>query len=352
MQDADGGVFVKMGDVENSGPARPRYYGPKCTGATITTVMNFAHASRVYARIPKWRAFADGLREKAERGWRYYHTHPQTTRSDTGEIRAGNASRSAEDQDRLEAMAGIHLFALTGKREYHDAVLRQARKMRQLTEGIWSPYEAGTAEALTDYLTIPGADPGLVGRIRKQLHDSSGNDRFAPAVGSDLYRAWMNPEAYHWGSNTVRASFGFSALLVAKSGGVPADAQTRLKTRAADLLHSFHGVNPFSAVLLTNMERYGAALSMKRIWHERFNYDTPFAANPPPGYVVGGANQSYGGTKGNRPGEVEWIKKQPRAKAYADFNEPWPMNSWELSENAIYYQAAYIRLLAGIMKNR
>ncbi len=34
----------------------------------------------------------------------------------------------------------------------------------------------------------------------------------------------------------------------------------------------------------------------------------------------------------------------------ADFNEPWPANSWEITENAIYYQAAYIRLLSGVMK--
>ncbi|MCW5940928.1 MAG: glycoside hydrolase family 9 protein [Fimbriimonadaceae bacterium] len=352
MQDADGGVFVKMGDVDNSGPTRPRYYGPKCTGATITTVMNFAHAARVYSRFPKWKAFADGLRARAEKGWRYYHSHPQTVRSDTGEIRAGNASRSAEDQDRLEGMAGIHLFALTGKKEYHDAVLKQAGKTRQLSEGIWSPYETGMTEALTDYLSLPNADPALCGRIRRQLRDSARNDRFSPSAEADLYRAWMNPEAYHWGSNTVRASFGFGALLAAQHGGVAPEDRERLRTRASDLLHSFHGVNPFSAVLLTNMERYGAALSMKRIWHERFNYDTPFAANPPPGYVVGGANQSYGGSKGNRAGEVDWIRTQPRAKAYADFNEPWPMNSWELTENAIYYQAAYVRLLAGVMKAR
>jgi endoglucanase len=64
----------------------------------------------------------------------------------------------------------------------------------------------------------------------------------------------------------------------------------------------------------------------------------------------GGANQQYGGRKNDKPGEVAWIKEQPRAKAYADFNETWPRNSWELSENAIYYQAAYIRLLSGVMK--
>ena len=33
-------------------------------------------------------------------------------------------------------------------------------------------------------------------------------------------------------------------------------------------------------------------------------------------------------------------------KSYLDFNDGWPESSWEISEPAIYYQAAYIRLLA------
>lgn len=350
MQDSDGGVFVKMGDIANSGSARPRYYGPKCTGATIATAMNFAHAARVYSQFAPWKSFAADLQQRAERAWTYYKTHERTYKADTGEIRAGNASRGPEDQDRLEAMAAIHLFALTGKKEYQDAIPAKSLLTRQLKEGIWSPYEAGMTEALTDYLSLPKADPALVKKIREQLHNSARNDRFAPPVTADLYRAWMNPEAYHWGSNTVRASFGFAALLVARFGEVDTSDQQRLQQRARDMVHSFHGVNPFSAVLLTNMEKLGAERSMHRIWHERFNYDTPFASNPPPGYVVGGANRSYGGKKNDKPGEVEWIKEQPRAKAYADFNENWPRNSWELSENAIYYQAAYVRLLSGVMK--
>jgi hypothetical protein len=162
----------------------------------------------------------------------------------------------------------------------------------------------------------------------------------------------MNPEAYHWGSNSVRASFGFVALLAEQYGGLSQPEQLRLRQRAQDMLHSFHGVNPFSAVMMSNMGGLGAELSMKHIYHERYGFGTPFESNPPPGYVVGGANQSFGGQNGQQGGAVEWIKSQPRAKSYADFNDGWPKNSWELSEPAIYYQAAYIRLLAGVMRGR
>ena len=37
---------------------------------------------------------------------------------------------------------------------------------------------------------------------------------------------------------------------------------------------------------------------------------------------------------------------QPIQKAYRDWNTSWPENSWEITENAIGYQAGYVRLLA------
>jgi hypothetical protein len=350
MQAADGGVNVKMGSIDYNGARSKRYYGPEDTGATIACAMSYAHAARVYGRFPHWKAFAEDLARRAERAWAYYRSHPRTYRADTGEIKSGNASRGPEEQDRLEGMAAIHLFALTRKPEYNAAVVKMAGKTRQLSEPTWSPYESGMCEALTDYLSLSGADAGLCQAIRKQLHNSASNDRFAPPADADLYRAWMNPEAYHWGSSTVRASFGFSALLAAQYGEVDSQDQVRMRQRAEDMLHSFHGVNPFTAVMMSNMGSLGAELSMKHIYHERYGFGTPFASNPPPGYVVGGQNQSFGGQNGEKPGDVSWIKSQPRGKAYADFNDGWPKNSWELSEPAIYYQAAYIRLLAGVMK--
>ncbi len=350
MQDSDGGVFIKMGNLRDRKGDNGRYYGPKCTGASITFAMNTAHAARVFGKFPKWKGFAGKLEAASKNAWTYYKTHPRTTDLDKGDITAGIANRSLDDQDQLEANAAVHLMALTGAKEYRDAVVAKAGTLRQLKEGIWSVYGAGAAEAMIDYLDLPNADVALKDRIRKQLAGSATNPGFAPHVETDLYRAWMNPDAHHWGSNNPRAVYGFNATIVAQFGGAPASEKARLTQRAHDMLHSFHGVNPLSVVYLTNMEKLGASLSVKRIWHERFNYDTPFASNPPPGYVSGGPNQSYGGNKGTRPGEVDWIKSQPRAKAYADFNEPWPANSWEITENAIYYQAAYVRLLAGVMR--
>ena len=92
----------------------------------------------------------------------------------------------------------------------------------------------------------------------------------------------MEPGNYHWGSNDIRAGWGVAALLAAKKEADPATA-ARLRARAADVLHSFHGVNPLSAVFLSNMGHYGAARSMMHLYHERYGAGTPFADNPPPG---------------------------------------------------------------------
>lgn len=358
MQFPDGAVPVKMGNIDYNGKYplhtddRPRYYGPKDTGAAIFTSSFFAHAARVYGGFPKWREYAEELRKRAVLSWNWYKSNPRTTKCDTGEIKSGIANRSEEEQDQMEAIAAIHLFALTGDEKYHDAVRAKVGTLRQLKEPTWSPYMAAAGEALTDYLSLPNADPALKTRIRTQLKRSAESANWAPPVEADLYRAWMVPTAYHWGSNAVRANYGLISLLAARHGGVSEAEKARLRARAADLLHSFHGVNPLTLVYLSNMGRHGAELSCMWVYHERFNVNSPFANNPAPGYVVGGPNQQFGGQTPENAPSVEWIKTQPRAKAYADFNKAWPEASWELSEPAIYYQAMYIRLLSEFVGKR
>jgi len=348
----DGSLPIKMGNIDYNGKyplsqdRRPRYYGPKDSGATIFTCANFAHAARVYGQFPAWKSYASSLQERAVRAWDWYQSNPRTYNLDTGEIKSGIANRDAKNQDRMEAYAAIHLFALTGDAKYQAAIRDKVGSSLQLAEAVWSPYEAGSSESLVDYMSVPHADPEIVGRIRTQLARSAASSHFAPPASADLYRAWMEATNYHWGSNTVRAAWGVVALLAADHGGVDAATRERLHERAADMLHSFHGVNPLCVVYLTNMGKYGAEHSLTSIYHARYGDGTPFAQNPPPGYVVGGPNQTFGGFAANGHPSIAWVRVQPRAKAYADFGLSWPESSWELSEPAIYYQAIYVRLLA------
>jgi len=356
MQFPDGSVPVKMGNIDFKGAyplwkdVRPRYYGPKDSGATIYTCCNFAHAARVYGKFPAWKAYAADLQRRALLAWDWFQTHPRTYNTDSGEIKSGIANRTKDEQDRMEAYAAINLFGLTGDEKYQDAIRQNIGASRQMADPVWTPYESGAGEALIDYMTMPGADPALVGKIRKKLVDSVQSDHFDPPVEADLYRAWMEPGNYHWGSNSVRAAWGVVALQAAAASGVDEETKQRLRQRAADMLHSFHGVNPLSLVYLTNMEKFGAARSVTGIFHARYGDGTPFSHNPPPGYVPGGPNQSFTGKSADGIPSIDWIRQQPRGKAFADFNLGWPENSWEITEPAIYYQAQYVRLLAAFTR--
>ena len=343
MQDADGGVFIKMGEIDYrdvwppSSDERPRYYGPKCSAATIVTAGVFAHAARVYGRFGAWQAYAAELRARAERAWNWYTTHPRSYDCDTGEIKAGSANLDAAAQDRAAAVAALHLWALTGQTGYHEAFKRKVGAMRQLAEKVWSPYEMGQAEMLFDYLAQPGADRATCDRIAAAFTHSVRSPAFMPQHDrNELYRAWMPAACYHWGSNQILAGCGIAACAAVDSG-LAGPRRELLRQRALDLLHALHGVNPLDLVYLTNMGRCGAESSVTHLYHGWFRDE------PPPGYLVGGPNPQYGGT-------LAWIRQQPPAKAYADFNESWPANSWELTEPAIYYQATYVRLLAGFVR--
>lgn len=119
-----------------------------------------------------------------------------------------------------------------------------------------------------------------------------------------------------------------------------------LARKAAEQVHYFHGVNPQGMVYLSNMYAFGGDRCANEIYHTWFNdgtiYDNALTSpnGPAPGYVVGGPNADY--TIGSQSPPFG----QPRQKSYLDFNTGWPTNSWEITEPAIYYQAAYIRLLA------
>ena len=255
MQDADGGVFVKMGTVEFSASRplsadrHPRYYGPKCSGATIVSAGVFAHAARIFGQFEPWRAYSADLGARAARAWAWYAAHPRSYDCDSGEIKAGSANMDAAEQDRAEAIAGMHLWALTGGQGYHDVFKKRVGATRQLAEEVWPPYEMGAAEALLEYRTLPGADPAVCGKISTALAHALVSPQFMPQDGEgELYRAWMPESCYHWGSNRVRACHGIMAA-AAVDYHLAGERSALLRQRALNMLHALHGVNPLDIVL-------------------------------------------------------------------------------------------------------
>lgn len=358
MQDADGGVFIKMGmasvpeggahgpQAPDSGRAtspysrdrHPRFYAPKCSASTIVAAGVFAHAARVYAAFGPWKSFAADLRARAERAWQWYLTHPRSYDCDTHAVMSGPANLDAREQDAAEAVAAMHLWALTGEARYHDDFRAKFASLPQLAEAVWAPHGMGQANTLFEYLSLPGADRATCARIAQAYRRSLQSPQFMPQHGEDeLYRAWMPVSSYHWGSNRTRACHGLAALEGADAG-LAGPLAGRLRQRALDQLHALHGVNPLSLVYLSNMGRLGAELSAVRMYHEWFGDD------PAPGYLVGGPNRDY-------DGNLAWVREQPPAKAYAELNNAPGNRSYELTEPAIYYQATYIRLLSAFTES-
>jgi len=366
-KDLGGGALLKVGSIDHDDPlpeesTAPRYYYPEpCSSSTITVASVFAHSALVLGQFAPLKGYADELRQRALSAWEWYRTKPKSDSCDDGTIKSGDADRSLEEQEGIAVVAAVYLYALTGEQRFQDHLRENYEKTRPFSEDRWSAYDADQGDALLFYTTLPSADPELKKKIleRKKAEGSSVEIYgFRPEL--DLYRAYMREDSYHWGSNQPRANFGNTNYDLLQYGLVAAEQKPAVLERVAGILNSFHGVNPLRTVYLSNMSAYGAENSASEIFHSwfrdknrRFDSARESELGPAPGYVPGGPNKAY--CKDLNPSEhrcaASTLKKQPPQKAYLDFNTGWEPQSehdksWEITEPAIYYQSAYIKLLS------
>jgi endoglucanase len=361
MQFDDGSVALKVGDIKIMNPSPPssdasaRFYVPACTSSTIAAAGMFAHAAYVFERFPSLRTYSGDLKTRAIRAWDQYQGRPSTqTHCDQGVVLAGNADRSADDQASEAVEASIYLFALTGDLKYQDYVKAHYREMRPYHDIGWSRYQADQGESLLFFTSLKSADSSL----RREILEDKGRDvragnqiyGFRPA--DDLYRAFLHDPQYHWGSSNPRANYGNSNLdVLTYSIAAPDGASYR--QRALEILHYFHGVNPFGMTYLTNMYSAGATRSANEIYHSWFQARTKWSdartseCGPPPGFVPGGPNVNAAAN--GVPASLSPPTGQPAQKSYRDWNGPWPDSSWAVTEPAIYYQSAYVKLLSAFV---
>ncbi len=361
MQFDDGGVALKVGAVVYARASPPssdrseRFYVPECTSSTIAAAGMFAHAAMVYANFPPLAAEAADLRRRALLAWKYYQSVPaKQAKCDTGVVHAGNADWSAADQDAEAVTAAVYLYAITHDAVYGDYVRANYRNTRPYRDFGWSRYNPEQGEALLYYSTMGDADgPTKAAIIADKRRDAlAGNQVYGFEPGDDLYRDFLHDPQYHWGSNNPRASYGNSNLDVI-AYGVGAGDPEKYRLRAIEVLHYFHGVNPFGKVYLTNMQRYGATNSVNEIFHAWFWAGSRWSdaltsdCGPAPGYVPGGpvANAAANGI----PADISPPSGQPAQKSYRDWNGNYPESSYVVNEAGIYYQSAYVQLLANFV---
>jgi hypothetical protein len=360
MQYPDGSVALKVGSLGyNAGvPSQdkgPRYYVPACSSATISAAGMYAHGALVFDKIPQLKANAAQLRQRAVMAWQNYQQSPKQAHCDNGTVKVAIADLSEADQNSTAIVAAVYLYALTGDGTYRDYIKAHYRDTHPYKDAGWTRYEADQGEALLYYTSLPSADPKLKEQLLlDKLSDvEASTETYGFSPNKDLYRAFMHDPQYHWGSNQIRANYGntnLDALLyepqLAKDGD-------RYRTRALEVVHYFHGVNPFAMVYMSNMYGYGATRSANEIFTGWFLPNTRWSdaltspCGPAPGFVPGGPNSSA--QQNGIPATVSPPTGQPPQKSYKDFNSV-EQSSYAVTEPAIYYQAAYVRLLSYFVK--
>ncbi|MCB0762712.1 MAG: glycoside hydrolase family 9 protein [Flavobacteriales bacterium] len=358
MVNDDGSVHIKVGSQSHdenalsppSANTDQRFYGPTCSSASMAAASMLAHAAKVYGGIASFAGYAAQLQEVSMLCLNYsvpfVENNTYEMNCDDGSIVAGDSDEDADTQLANFVTAAVYLFELTGESWIHESLLANAGALEQLSTNFWGPYFMPSNDALLLYAQLPGADAQLSADIQASFTQDVANN-FNGYYGfneDDLYRAYMPDWSYHWGSNQPKAGYGILNHLAAQT--VAAGNEVDYERYIDEVIHYFHGVNPLGLVYLSNMDYYGAEYSVNELYHLWFadgtDYDNAQTSEfgCAPGYVTGGPNPWFSVTDLSPP------YGQPAQKSYLDFNTGWPQNSWEVSEPAIYYQAAYIRLLA------
>lgn len=359
MQLADGSVLHKV-CATNWGHGSPpgadtigRRYAPPTASATISGCGVFAHAAVVYATRPEpaLQAYAATLSNAAVTAWGWLEAHPG--RIPSVYDNEGFAPDAAEDgpyfQEANRISAAAYLFAATGDtvyRDFFDAGYTNVNLMQW--HYIYSS-EVEYQDALIYYANLSNATATVAADITNAYVDAAQKMLAHHRDGDDAYRAWI--DAYYWGSNEAKSDNGNMMHSMLVYGWDPA-RHTAYRDAAAAYVHYLHGVNPLGLVYLSNMRRNGAEASVPEFYHQWFADGTDWDSaetslyGPAPGYVVGGANPNYAPDPAYVGPPIEPPQNQPAQKSYRSWNADWPENSWELTENAIYCQSAYLKLLS------
>jgi endoglucanase len=314
----------------------------------------FAHAAYVYGTVPALASEASDLQARAVRAWNNYQgSATKQAQCDTGLVKAGNADWSTSQQQAEAVVAAVWLFASTADQSYNTYVRSNYRSTEPYSDIGWTRYNPEQGKSLLFYTTLPQADPALrTAILADKLSDVAAvNQIYGFSGADDLYRNYLHDPQYHWGSNQVRGNYGNTNSDVVNyhiAVGSPAP----FLTRALETLHYFHGVNPFGMAYLSNMSPYGATSSVNELYHTWFWPGTKWAdartsaCGPAPGYVPGGPNASA--AQDGVPASLMPPTGQPQQKSYKDWNgiPTDTQASYVVSEPGIYYQSAYVELLA------
>ncbi|WP_426528013.1 glycoside hydrolase family 9 protein [Bradyrhizobium sp. McL0615] len=386
MQNPDGSLLCVQALASASPPSAARgdsYYGPPTTSATLMGAAAYAYASKVFATRPEpyLKQYGDDLKKRATAAWTWatanpkvvYYNNDDSKQPGSKGLAAGQQEMSEIDRLRAHFEAAIYLFEMTGEAQFKQ--FADANYGALLPSWGPSMWEVEVVDSLLYYAQLPGATPEAAASIRERLLANLSRDSEAFQASlekTDPYRAPMKD--YTWGSNKGKTMQARLLQLAALYDADPKLSETSLAA-ALEYAHYLHGVNPLGLVYLTNMAQAGASHSATTMFHSWFARGTRWQRvteqfpGPPPGFLVGGPNPQFSidsccsappGSPGYRCYSSLTIAlcqrnfkpplDQPAAKSYLEYNDPWPANSWEITEPSLHYQSYYIRLLAAFTR--
>ena len=385
MQNPDGSLLCVQGLDSASPPSDAKgksYYGPATTSATLMGAAAFAYASKIFSSRaePNLKRYADQLKGRATAAWAWATEHPNVLYYNNDDskqpgskgLAAGQQEMSETDRLRAQLEAATFLFEMTGETQFERVADTLYKTLPPVALSMW---EVDTLESVLYYARLPGATPEVANSIRERYlaNLSQAAEAFQASLQqADPYRAPIND--YTWGSNKAKAMQARLFQLAALYSPDRTLSETSLGA-ALEYVHYVHGLNPLGLVYLTNMASAGASHSAATMFHAWFAYGTRWqrvteqSPGPPPGFLVGGPNPQFsidacchapaGSLAYRCYGATTFALcqqsftpplAQPPAKSYLQFNDPWPANSWAVSEPSLSYQSYYVRLLAAFSR--
>jgi len=370
MQNGDGSVLSIVGqdgakppsqggspDTRPSTVTTPCQFGPASTSATLSSAAAYAFASIVFAgnsaANAKYAGYAATLATAAKSAWTWANANPNVTFQNTGKLGAGEQEMSAAGRGLKQLQASAFLWELTADTQYRTYFDANYKNAQLANSGYLDMFDVENIDTLLEYTKVQGSTASVVTDIQTKFKGgyTSDNNLGATLTNNDPYMAYLY--VYVWGSNQTKGDQGnllYDNIAFAIDATKNADAR-----RAAErYVHWIHGVNPLQLVYLTNMGNYGAASSPQHVYHTWFSHGSNYDVAPS-GYLPGGPNPTYtwdsccpnncsGYSCGTAP--LSPPTGQPDQKSYADFNDDWPIDSWQVTEPDLAYQAKYVRLLS------
>ncbi len=363
MQLPDGSVLTKVSvpQYEAASPpsadAAPRRYGEASSSSTRSFCSMMAHAATVFSASgdANMQAYGASLLVASQNAWNWLQNNTAYSYYGNAGFASANPEVSTYDQDAMLIGASAYLYAATGDSQYRSYFDSRYEEMHALQWNYWYTFESLYQDALLYYTKLPGASSNVVAAIEASITASTNGGNQEQLVSwnaeTDAYRSFIESHHYGWGSNRVKSNNGniMQNMLVydidAANAAAYADASEQY-------IHYMHGTNPLGLCMLTNMGAHNCENSLTEIYHGWFwdgtDYDSASTSlyGPAPGILSGGCNANFAPDPSYSGPVLDPPMNQPEQKSYRDWNTSWPENSWEVTENSITYQAAYIKLLS------